>query len=38
VEAMVYLVAVTTVISGASYIVSWSRQMTGIEDDGPSAK
>jgi len=38
VEAMVYLVGVTTVISGASYIVSWSRQMTGIEDDGPSAK
>jgi len=38
VETMVYLVGVTTVISGASYIVSCSRQMTGIEDDGPSAK
>ena len=33
VEAMIYAVAVTTVISGASYMVSWTRQMAGIEDD-----
>jgi cardiolipin synthase (CMP-forming) len=38
VDAMVYLVGVTTVISGASYMVSWSRQMAGIEDDGPATK
>jgi cardiolipin synthase (CMP-forming) len=37
VEAIVYLAGFTTVISGASYMVSWSRQMAGIEDDGPSA-
>ena len=37
VEAIVYLAGFTTVISGASYVVSWSRQMAGIEDDGPSA-
>ena len=38
VEAMVYLAGLTTVISGASYMVSWSRQMAGIEDDGSSAR
>lgn len=38
VEVMIYLVGATTVISGASYMVSWARQMAGIEDDGPSAK
>ena len=38
VEAMIYLAGVTTVVSGASYMVSWSRQMTRIEDDRPSAR
>lgn len=38
VEAMVYLAGLTTVISGASYVVSWSRQMAGIEDDESSAR
>ncbi|MGZ0246750.1 MAG: CDP-alcohol phosphatidyltransferase family protein, partial [Alphaproteobacteria bacterium] len=38
VEVMIYLVGSTTVISGASYMVSWARQMAGIEDDGSSAK
>ena len=33
VVVMIYLVGVTTVISGASYMVSWSRQMAGIEDE-----
>ncbi len=33
VETMIYVVGGTTVISGASYIVSWTRQMAGIEDD-----
>jgi len=33
VEAMIYLVGATTIISGASYMVSWTRQMAGIEDD-----
>lgn len=33
VEATIYLVGATTVVSGASYMVSWSRQMAGIEDD-----
>jgi cardiolipin synthase (CMP-forming) len=33
VEAMIYVVGVTTVISGASYMVSWARQMAGIEDE-----
>lgn len=33
VEAMIYAVGVTTFISGASYMVSWTRQMAGIEDD-----
>jgi hypothetical protein len=27
-------VGATTVISGASYMVSWTRQMAGIEEDG----
>ena len=35
---MIYLVGVTTVISGASYVVSWSRQMKGIEDGGSLSK
>ena len=38
VEIMIYLVGATTVISGASYMVSWARQMAGIEDDGSSAR
>lgn len=38
VETMIYLAGATTVISGASYIVSWARQMAGIEDEEPSAK
>ena len=38
VEAMVYLAGLTTVISGASYVVSWSRHMAGIEDDESSAR
>jgi cardiolipin synthase (CMP-forming) len=33
VEAIIYVVGVTTVISGASYMVSWARQMAGIEDE-----
>ena len=33
VDVMIYTVLGTTVISGASYIVSWTRQMAGIEDD-----
>lgn len=33
VETMIYAVGGTTVISGASYMVSWTRQMAGIEDD-----
>lgn len=36
VEIMIYLAGATTVISGASYMVSWARQMAGIEDDGPT--
>jgi cardiolipin synthase len=38
IEVMIYLVGSTTVISGASYMVSWARQMAGIEDDGSSTK
>jgi len=38
VETMIYLAGATTVISGGSYIVSWARQMAGIEDEEPSAK
>lgn len=38
VVVMIYLVGVTTVISGASYMVSWSRQMNGIGEDGSSSK
>ena len=34
VSAMMYVVGATTVISGASYMVSWTRQMAGIEEDG----
>lgn len=36
IEVMIYLAGATTVISGASYMVSWARQMVGIEDDGPT--
>lgn len=32
--AMIYIVAATTVISGAGYIVAWLRQMAGAEGDG----
>ena len=31
VDIFVYIVAATTAISGASYVVSWTRQMTGME-------
>ena len=31
-SAMIYVVAATTVISGAGYIGSWTRQMAGAED------
>ena len=31
---VIYIVGATTVISGASYMVSWTRQMAGIEEDG----
>lgn len=33
--AMVYAVAATTVISGAGYVVSWTRKMAGLEPDEP---
>ena len=32
VDIAIYIVAATTAISGAGYVVSWTRQMTGIED------
>lgn len=32
-EAAVYAVAASTVLSGAGYIVSWTRQMAGVEED-----
>lgn len=35
-SALIYIVTATTVTSGASYIVSWTRQMAGIEDDLPT--
>ena len=34
VQGAIYLVAATTVISGAIYMASWTRQMTGIESNG----
>lgn len=34
VQGGIYLVATTTVISGAGYMASWTRQMTGIESNG----
>lgn len=30
---MIYVVAATTALSGAGYVVSWTRQMAGLEDD-----
>ncbi|MGB0630195.1 MAG: CDP-alcohol phosphatidyltransferase family protein [Alphaproteobacteria bacterium] len=38
VHAAIYVVGATTVISGASYMVSWTRQMAGIEEDGPTGR
>ncbi|MEC8288547.1 MAG: CDP-alcohol phosphatidyltransferase family protein, partial [Pseudomonadota bacterium] len=38
VQGGIYLVAATTVISGAGYIASWTRQMTGIEANGSDRK
>ena len=39
VELVIYVVAATVLFSGASYMVAWTRQMTGIEDtSGPGAK
>ncbi len=35
VKTAIYVVGATTVISGASYMVSWTRQMAGVEEDGP---
>ena len=32
IDTAIYIVGTTTAISGASYIVSWTRQMAGIED------
>lgn len=38
-QAMIYIVAGTTVVSGASYLVSWMRQMSGAEDsDRPTLR
>ncbi len=34
VQGGIYLVATTTVISGAGYMVCWTRQMTGFESNG----
>ena len=36
--AAIYIVAGTTIISGASYMVSWTRQMAGIEEDGTDGR
>lgn len=35
-DTMIYVVAATTSVSGAGYVVSWTRQMAGVEDDGTS--
>lgn len=32
-DAAVYVAAASTVVSGAGYIVSWTRQMAGVEED-----
>lgn len=32
---LIYAVAATTAVSGASYIVSWTREMAGLEPDEP---
>ncbi|MEE2995963.1 MAG: CDP-alcohol phosphatidyltransferase family protein [Pseudomonadota bacterium] len=32
VDVAIYVVAATTAISGAGYVVSWTRQTTGVED------
>lgn len=34
----IYVVGATTVISGAVYIVSWTRQMAGLEDDDSAGR
>ena len=36
VHAAIYVAGGTTVISGASYMMSWTRQMAGIEEKGSS--
>ena len=36
--ALIYAVTATTVVSGASYIVSWTREMAGLEPDEPSGR
>ncbi len=33
IEVAVYVVAASTVVSGAGYIVSWAKHMTGVEED-----
>ena len=38
IHVAIYLVAATTVISGASYMVSWTRQMAGVEEDGAGVR
>ena len=38
VHAAIYVVGATTVISGASYMVSWTRQMAGVEEKGPGGR
>jgi len=38
VKTAIYVVGATTVISGASYMVSWTRQMAGVEEDGPRGR
>lgn len=38
VHAAIYVVGATTVISGASYMVSWTRQMAGVEEKRPSGR
>ena len=36
VQFAIYAAAATTAVSGASYMVSWTRQMAGVEDGGPA--
>ena len=38
VGAAIYIAAATTIVSGASYMVSWTRQMAGIEEVGPDGR